>query len=271
MSAPARLAILGASGRMGQCLVRALESRPDLRLVGALAAPGTPGLGEDVGKVVGLDRRFDVRVTAERAAALAEAQVAVDFTLPSATVGNVEACAAQGCALLIGTTGLDAAAHAAIDAAARRIPVIQAANTSLGVNLLAKLVQQAAAALPLPYDIEIVEAHHRHKVDAPSGTALRLGEAAAEGRGGSLRELASTARDGHTGPRREGAIGFAVVRGGDIVGDHTVLFAGPGERIELTHRAHDRMTFAHGALRGAAWLCGRAPGRYTMADVLGLG
>jgi 4-hydroxy-tetrahydrodipicolinate reductase len=139
------------------------------------------------------------------------------------------------------------------------------------VNLLALLVQQAAAALPVAYDVEIVEAHHRHKVDAPSGTALRLGEAAAEGRGSTLDALAVRARDGHTGPRREGSIGFAVVRGGGIVGDHTVLFAGPGERIELAHRADDRMTFAHGALRGAAWLHGRAPGRYAMTDVLGLG
>jgi 4-hydroxy-tetrahydrodipicolinate reductase len=266
-----RLAILGVSGRMGRCLVRALDARAELHLVGALAGPGSPAVGEDVGRTVGLDRRFGVAVAAERALALADATVAVDFTLPDATAANVAACVERGCALLIGTTGLDAAAQRAIDAAARRIAVLQAANTSLGVNLLVKLVREAAAALPAAYDVEIVEAHHRDKVDAPSGTALRLGAAAAEGRGGSLDELALEVRDGHTGPRREGAIGFAVVRGGDIVGEHAVLFAGPGERLELAHRAHDRMTFAHGALQAAAWLHGRAPGRYTMADVLGVG
>jgi 4-hydroxy-tetrahydrodipicolinate reductase len=272
---PVRVAVLGVTGRMGHCLVRGIADSvggaAPLQLVGALAAPGVPELGRDAGEAVGLGRRCGVTVTDDRALALATAEVAVDFTHVGAALANLEACVARGCALLLGTTGLDAAHHAALDAAARRIALVQAANTSLGVNLLATLVQRAAAALPADYDIEIVEAHHRHKVDAPSGTALRLGEAAAAGRGETLESLKVAARDGLTGPRREGTIGFAVVRGGDIVGDHTVIYAGPGERIELGHRAHDRMTFAHGALRAARWLHGRAPGRYTMADVLGLG
>jgi 4-hydroxy-tetrahydrodipicolinate reductase len=267
--------VLGVTGRMGQCLLRGIAESaggPEpLELVGALAAPGVAELGRDAGEAAGLGRHFGVQVTADRSVALAGAEIAIDFTNVAATLDNVAACVARGCALMLGTTGLETVHHAALDAAAGRIPLVQAANTSLGVNLLATLVERAAAALPADYDIEIVEAHHRHKVDAPSGTALKLGEAAAAGRGTTLAAVRSAPRDGLTGPRTAGAIGFAVVRGGDIVGDHTVLFAGPGERIELGHRAHDRMTFAHGALRAARWLAGRAPGRYTMADVLGLG
>jgi 4-hydroxy-tetrahydrodipicolinate reductase len=278
VNAPAgaiRIAVLGATGRMGHCLVRGIVDQArgaaPFELVGALAAPGDAQVGRDAGEAAGLGHRFGVEVTDDRARALAKADVALDFTGAGAVLANVEACVARGCALLVGTTGLEAAHHAALDAAARRIALVQAANTSLGVNLLAALVQRAAAALPVDYDIEIVEAHHRHKVDAPSGTALRLGEAAAAGRGATLEAAKVAARDGVTGPRREGTIGFAVVRGGDIVGDHTVIYAGPGERLELGHRAHDRMTFAHGALRAARWLHGRAAGRYAMADVLGLG
>lgn len=273
---PIRVAVLGVTGRMGHCLVRGIDESSKgadapFELVGALAAPGVPELGRDAGEAVGLGRRFGVAVTADRAAAVERADVAIDFTHVGATLANLEACVARGCALMLGTTGLEAAHHAALDAAGRRIAIVQAANTSLGVNLLLKLVERAAASLPADYDIEIVEAHHRHKVDAPSGTALRLGEAAAAGRGVALPDVTAPGRVGITAPRREGDIGFAVVRGGDIVGDHTVIYAGPGERIELGHRAHDRMTFAHGALRAARWLHGRAAGRYAMADVLGLG
>jgi 4-hydroxy-tetrahydrodipicolinate reductase len=260
---------------MGHCLLRGIaeagtgDAAP-FELVGALAAPGVPELGRDAGEAAGLGRRFGVAVTADCTAALERAEVAIDFTNVGATQANVAACVDRGCALMLGTTGLEPVHHAALDDAARRIALVQAANTSLGVNLLLTLVERAAASLPADYDIEIVEAHHRHKVDAPSGTALRLGEAAAAGRGAPLSELRTRPYDGITGPRREGSIGFAVVRGGDIVGDHTVIYAGPGERIEIGHRAHDRMTFAHGALRAARWLHGRPAGRYTMRDVLGL-
>jgi 4-hydroxy-tetrahydrodipicolinate reductase len=268
---PVRVALFGATGRMGQSLLRAIHDSTEFELVGALASADSPALGQDAGDVAGLNRRFGARVTADRAAALERAEVALDFTLPAATLANVAACRERGVALLVGTTGLAEEARAALEAAAARIAVLKAANTSLGINLLARLVEQAAAALPAEYDIEILDAHHRYKVDAPSGTALTLGEAAAAGRGSALRTLTAGIRTGHAGARREGTIGFAVVRAGDIVGEHTVLYAGPGERLELTHRAHDRMTFAYGALRAADWLRGRAAGQYTMADVLGLG
>ena len=268
---PVRIAVLGATGRMGRSLIQAIHDSTEFELAGALASPESPALGTDVGEVAGLSRRFGTIVTAEPALAIARADVALDFTAAGAVRGNLAACLERGCPLLVGTTGLDAGTLAALDAAVGRIAVLVAPNTSLGINLLSQLVERAAAALPPEYDIEIVEAHHRYKVDAPSGTALRLGEAAAAGRGEELKSLATPARSGATGPRRAGSIGFAVIRGGDIVGEHTVLYAGPGERLELTHRAHDRMTFAYGALRAAEWLRGRAAGRYTMGDVLGFG
>ena len=267
---PTRVAVLGVSGRKGRSLLQAIHDGTDYELAGALASVGSPALGADAGELVGLGRRLGVVVTADRSAALASADVALDFTVAAAVGANLAACVARGCALLIGTTGLDASLKAAIDAAAARIAVLEAPNTSLGVNLLAQLVAQAAASLPPEYDIEILEAHHRYKVDAPSGTALRLAEAAAAGRGTSLAAVTSGVRAAGGAARREGSIGFAVVRAGDIVGEHTVLLAGPGERLELSHRAHDRMTFAYGALRAAGWLRGRAAGRYAMADVLGL-
>ncbi len=268
---PVRIAVLGATGRMGQSLIRAIHDSTEFELAGALASVDSPALGSDAGEVAGLVHRFGTPVTADAGAALAGAEVALDFTVAGAVPEHLAACVAAGCPLLVGTTGLDAPAHAALEAATRRIALLVAPNTSLGINLLAQLVERAAAALPPEYDIEVLEAHHRYKVDAPSGTALRLGEAAAAGRGADIKALSAPARSGAAGPRREGSIGFAVVRGGDIVGEHTVLYAGPGERLELTHRAHDRMTFAYGALRAAQWLRGRAPGRYTMADVLGFG
>jgi len=267
---PVRVALFGATGRMGRSLIRAIHDSTEFELVGALASADSPALGQDAGDVAGLNRRFGTHVTADRESALERAEVVLDFTLPLAALGNVAACRERGAALVMGTTGLTPEAHAALEAAAARIAVLEAPNTSLGINLLALLVERAAAALPAEYDIEILDAHHRYKVDAPSGTALRLGEAAAAGRGSELRTLAAEHRSGAVGARREGSIGFAVIRGGDIVGEHTVLYAGPGERLELTHRAHDRMTFAYGALRAADWLRGRAAGQYTMADVLGL-
>jgi 4-hydroxy-tetrahydrodipicolinate reductase len=196
--------------------------------------------------------------------------VAIDFTVPQATLDNVNACVAAGCPLVLGTTGHDEAARAKIADAAQRIPLVMAPNMSLGVNLLLKLAELTAKSLDAEYDIEIFEAHHRHKKDSPSGTALGLGAAVAKGRGVALKEVAEYARHGVTEPRRKGAIGFSVFRGGDVIGDHTVTFAGIGERIELTHRASDRMAFARGALKAAQWLVSQPPGLYSMQDVLGL-
>lgn len=268
------LAVFGITGRMGQSIVRALQAdgaAQGLRLTGALASAGSSALGLDAA-VPAQSAPTGVRVTADRATALAGARVAIDFTLPVALGANLEACAAAGVPVVIGTTGLDLAAEDALAAAATRIPVLHAPNMSLGVNLLLELVAQAAAALPPDYDIEIFEAHHKHKLDAPSGTAVRLGQVAAAARGTTLAASAVYAREGQTGARPTGAIGFSTLRAGDIVGEHTVYLCGAGERLELGHRATDRLTFARGALRAAAWLtAGRAPGLYSMRDVLGLG
>lgn len=269
------IAVLGISGRMGQALVRALQEPAaqalGLRLSGALASSGSPFLGQDAGApsqapVTG------IAITADRAQALAGAAVAIDFTLPAALHDNLAACIAVGVPVVVGTTGLDLPAENAMATAAFLIPVLHAPNMSLGVNLLLELVAQAAAALPADYDIEIFEAHHKHKLDAPSGTAVRLGQVAANARGSSLAASAVYVREGQTGARPPGAIGFATVRAGDIVGEHTVLFCGTGERLELGHRATDRLTFARGALRAAQWLAAESgPGLYSMRDVLGLG
>ncbi len=269
------IAVLGISGRMGQALVRALQEPAaqalGLRLSGALASSGSPFLGQDAGApsqapVTG------IAITADRAQALAGAAVAIDFTLPAALHDNLAACIAVGVPVVVGTTGLDLPAENAMATAAFLIPVLHAPNLSLGVNLLLELVAQAAAALPADYDIEIFEAHHKHKLDAPSGTAVRLGQVAANARGSSLAASAVYVREGQTGARPPGAIGFATVRAGDIVGEHTVLFCGTGERLELGHRATDRLTFARGALRAAQWLAAESgPGLYSMRDVLGLG
>lgn len=264
---PVRIALLGATGRMGESVLRALAADPAFALVGALGSPGSAALGQDAGAVAGLDRRFGVAVSADRARVLEGAEVALDFTLPEATVANLAACRAARTALLVGTTGLGPEAHALL-AAATDIALLVAANTSLGVALLSGLVERAARALPPEYDIDVQDVHHRSKRDAPSGTALVLGAAAAAGRGRGARELAEDATDGGGRPRREGAIGFQSVRAGDIVGEHTVSFTAAGERLELVHRATDRLTFARGALRACAWLRGRPPGRYSMADVL---
>ena len=264
-----RVAILGVSGRMGRALLSAIDETPGAALVGASASAASPWIGQDVGAPASGAAR-GVAISADVAGAVRAATVAIDFTLPDATSANVKACVAAQCAMVIGTTGLDEAARKQIENAAQRIAIVLAPNMSLGVNLLIKLTQLAAQTLDEDYDIEVFEAHHRNKQDAPSGTALALGSAAAAGRGVSLNDAAEMAREGTTGVRRRGTIGFSVFRGGDVVGDHTVTFAGVGERIELTHRASDRMAFARGALKAAQWIAGRQPGLYSMQDVLGL-
>jgi 4-hydroxy-tetrahydrodipicolinate reductase len=264
-----RVAILGVSGRMGRALIAALDESRDCVLSGACVSAGSRWVGQDAGVAAGGTPR-QVTVTGDPVAALKGAAVAIDFTLPAATSGNVRACVEARCPLVIGTTGHDDSARQEIAAAARTIPIVMAPNMSVGVNLLLGLAEIAARSLDASYDIEIFEAHHRHKKDAPSGTALALGAAAAKGRGTSLEAAAEYSRSRTGGPRAPGKIGFAVFRGGDVIGDHTVTFAGTGERVELTHRATDRLAFARGAVHAARWLVGRAPGFYSMQDVLGL-
>jgi 4-hydroxy-tetrahydrodipicolinate reductase len=261
------LTIFGVTGRMGLCLVQALAAAPQVRLVGAVASPASVSLGLPV---PGAAVDSELRVTSDAREALRGADVAIDFSLPQAVAAHAEECAKAGVPLLVGATGLDAEGLGRLEACARRIAVVLAPNTSVGVNVMLHLVARAARALDAGFDVEIHEAHHRMKRDAPSGTALQLGEAVAAARATTLAAVGVYAREGTTGPRPPAAIGFSVVRAGDIVGEHTVLFAGEGERIEITHRAGDRMGFARGALRGAEWLAGRAPGLYRMSDVLGL-
>lgn len=263
------VAVLGVSGRMGRCLVKALRECEDLVLTGALASPTSAALGHDAGEVAQTGP-VAVAVTADRARALDKAAIAVDFTLPDAVEDNLAAVAQAGIPVVIGITGLDAARLAAIRKASQTLPVLVAPNMSLAVNLLFGLADRAAAALPADYDVEILEAHHRNKADAPSGTALRLGEIVAGARDGRLAELAVYGRRGKAAARAPGSIGFSSLRAGDIVGEHHVLFAGTGESLELVHRATDRMTFAYGALAAARWLVARPPGLYGMSDVLGL-
>jgi len=265
---PARpLVIFGITGRMGQSLIQALREGSRFQLHGAIASPASSRLGQESaaqGPPTG------VLITADASAALQPGSVAVDFSLGNAVAAHAQACAKAGVPLLIGATGFDAAARAELERASGKIAVLIAPNTSVGVAVLSQLVVQATAALGEGYDIEISEAHHRLKRDAPSGTALSLGEAVAQARGHSLGEVAVYERHGASGPPQPGSIGFSVVRAGDIVGEHTVTFAAPGERLEITHRACDRLIFARGALRAAAWLLGRRAGLYGMQDVLGL-
>jgi 4-hydroxy-tetrahydrodipicolinate reductase len=264
------IVVNGVSGRMGRMLVQVIGESDRAHLAGALERPGHDWVGRDLGEVLGT-APLGVTVSDDPVAALAGAQAVVDFTAPAASVALARLAADQGVAHIIGTTGFAPEDLAAIAEAAQRTVIVRAGNMSLGVNLLVELTRQVAAALDPDWDIEIVEAHHRHKVDAPSGTALMLGEAAAEGRGVALTDTAARGRDGLTGPRRAGDIGFAVLRGGDIVGEHEVIFAGTGERIRLGHVATDRAIFARGALRAALWAQGQAPGHYAMRDVLGIG
>lgn len=252
---------------MGQQIARALPAFPGLRLTGALASSGSASLGRDVGALAGL-AELGVAVQAELPPLLEQADLALDFSHPGAVPGHLSACAAAGVPLLIGTTGHGSELEAAIAAASRRIALLLAANTSLGVTLLLELVRRAAKALPLSYDIEIVEAHHRAKRDAPSGTALALAEAAAESRGGRIEQQACFARPRSGGARESGQIGFAVVRGGDVIGEHQVLFLGEGERLGLTHAATDRAVFARGALGAGQWLAQQPAARYAMSDYL---
>jgi len=267
-----RIAVAGASGRMGQALVEGVLAAPDLALAAALDVPGSAFLGRDAGERMG--QASGVQVSSDIGAALAAADVLIDFTRPAGTMVHLDACAAAGVAAVVGTTGLAAEQKARMAALAARVPIVFAPNMSVGVNVLLELVELAAARLGPDFDIEIVEMHHRHKVDAPSGTALGLGEAAARGAGVRLGEHAVYAREGVTGERPRGAIGFAALRGGDGVGEHTVVFAGAGERIELTHRATSRQNFAAGALRAARFAgerrAAQSAGLFDMRDVLGL-
>lgn len=260
------MVLVGASGRMGTQLLRLLDQFPALRLVGAVASERSDALGKDAGLHAGAAARA-LPISAALPPLLQQADLVVDFSTPGAAAAHVAACVAARVPLLLGTSGLPAELLAPLAAAADVIPLLVAPNTSLGVTLLLELVRQAAQALPTDYDIEIVEAHHRHKVDAPSGTALALGEAAAAGRGQSLAEQAVYTRHGSPGPRHDGQIGYAVLRGGDVVGEHEVWFLGQGERLLLKHSATDRSVFARGALLAAQWLAGKPAGRYGMKDV----
>ena len=264
-----RIAVLGAAGRMGRAVLSCVFEADDLALAGAVIEPSDRLLGRDAAELVGMDA-VGVPLTDERKQALHSAQAAIDFTLPSATEANLKACIESGTALVIGTTGLEDRQRKAMEKAASEIPIVYARNMSVGVNVFMDLVGRTARALGDGYDVEIIEAHHRYKVDAPSGTALAIAERIAEAKGRKLDELAVYGRHGRTGPRVPGTIGFAVVRGGNVVGEHTVRFIGEEEQVEFTHEAADRKTFARGALRAARWAAGRAPGLYSMADVLGL-
>jgi 4-hydroxy-tetrahydrodipicolinate reductase len=265
---PTRIAILGAGGKMGRALVRAVADEPGARLAAAVERAGSAELGQDAGALAGI-AHAGIATRAELPGA-GESDVWIDFSSPAASVANAEKAASSGTALVLGTTGLSPADKAAVAAAARKVPVVFAPNMSVGVNVLLKLVADAARALGPAYDIEIVEAHHRMKRDSPSGTALRLGEAVAEATGRDLAKTARYERHGDVGPRTTQEIGMQTIRGGDVVGDHTVFFLGMGDRIEITHRASSRETFARGAVRAAMWLKGRAAGLYDMRDVLGL-
>jgi 4-hydroxy-tetrahydrodipicolinate reductase len=264
-----RLIVAGAGGRMGRALTRVIAETPGAVVAGALEAPGSELLGKDAGVLAGLPAN-GVRLSADLWSLSADADGILDFTIPGATIANVAIAAERGLVHVIGTTGLSASDDAVIKSVTSRAIVVKSGNMSLGVNLLAALVKRVAASLDESFDIEILEMHHRAKIDAPSGTALLLGEAAAAGRGIALDAHSARGRDGVTGARKVGDIGFASLRGGTVTGDHSVIFAGAMERIELTHRAEDRTMFAQGAIKAALWARGKPPGLYSMADVLGL-
>ena len=265
-----RLVVVGAAGRMGQQLIRTIHTMDGVCVAGAVERAGSPHLGKDAGEIAGVGT-IDVPVTDDPLPAFAKADGVLDFTMPAATVEFAGYAAQARIAHIIGTTGCSADDNEKIEAAARHATIVKSGNMSLGVNLLAVLVEQAAKALDADdFDIEILEMHHRHKVDAPSGTALLLGDAAAAGRGIPLAGNDVRVRDGHTGVRKTGSIGFAALRGGSVVGDHSVILAGTGERITLAHHAEDRAIFARGAVKAALWARGKKPGLYSMRDVLGL-
>ncbi len=264
------MVVTGVSGRMGQMLVQTIAGSDAAKLVGAIERTGHPWVGQDLGIAIG-GTASGIIVTDDPNVALKDAQAVIDFTAPAATIAFSKAAAEYGVAHVIGTTGMTDAEIADLAPAAGSSAQVRAGNMSLGVNLLVQLTKQVAAALDEDFDIEVIEAHHNQKVDAPSGTALMLGEAAAEGRGVALNDTRDSGRDGLTGARKRGDIGFSAIRGGDIVGEHDVLFAAPGERIVLRHLASDRGIFARGAVKAALWAQGKAPGQYDMMDVLGLG
>lgn len=263
-----RIAIAGASGRMGRMLIEAVMAADDCTLAGALGLPGTPEIGHDASAFTG--QPSGVLVQSDLRAGLQGAQALIDFTRPEGTLAHLAVCRDLGVAVVIGTTGFTPEQKAQIEEHAKHIPIMMAPNMSVGVNVTLKLLQMAAKALATGYDIEIIEAHHRHKVDAPSGTALKMGEVIADAIGRDLKDCAVYAREGVTGERDPSSIGFATIRGGDIVGDHTVLFAGTGERIEISHKSSSRATYAQGSLRAVRFLADKKSGLYDMFDVLGL-
>ncbi|MBC3861439.1 4-hydroxy-tetrahydrodipicolinate reductase [Undibacterium jejuense] len=263
-----KVAVAGASGRMGQMLVEAISADDDLQLTGALDVAGSPALGVDAGAFLG--KPAGVKIEADLSTALANADFLIDFTRPEGTLKHLAYCAEHGIKMIIGTTGFDDAGKAAIAAAAEKTAIVFAPNMSVGVNVTLKLLEMAAKSFATGYDIEIIEAHHRHKVDAPSGTALKMGEVVADALGRDLNEVGVFAREGVTGERDPSSIGFATIRGGDIVGDHTVLFAGIGERVEISHKSSSRVTYAHGSLRAARFLADKSTGLFDMFDVLNL-
>jgi 4-hydroxy-tetrahydrodipicolinate reductase len=264
-----KIAIAGAAGRMGQMLIRQIEHTEGCALAGAIEGAASNALGRDAGEVAGVGAK-GVKIVSDAPAAIGAAEVVIDFTVPAATVAHAKIAADKGVAMVIGTTGLDPEQTALIHAAAKKVPIMWAANMALGVNILLALVERTASLLDPSYDIEVLEMHHRHKIDAPSGTALALGRAAAAGRKVELEKVWRKTRDGHTGARPTGEIGFAALRGGEEVGVHTVFFAAAGERLELTHRSFSRENYAAGAIAGSKWLKGKKPGLYGMKDVLGL-
>lgn len=264
-----RIAVLGANGRMGQTLVRLIAEDDSLNLIGAATEPGHASVGVDAGLVAGIDP-LGVELADDAGVAMAEADVAIDFTLPAATAGNVAACVDKDVELVIGTTGLTPSDHQLLQKAARDVAIVYGRNMSVGVNMISELARLAGRALGDDYDVEISETHHRDKVDAPSGTALQLGEAVAQGRGVRLEDVACYNRNDQSTARERGSIGFASVRAGSVVGDHQVMLASDEEIVELRHRATDRTAFARGALRAARWVVEQSPGLYAMTDVLGL-
>jgi 4-hydroxy-tetrahydrodipicolinate reductase len=265
---PYQIAIAGSSGRMGRMLIEAVHAADDCRLAGALDLPNSPAIGSDATAFLG--HASGVAITSDLKAGLQNARTLIDFTRPEGTMAHLKACRVLGVNMVIGTTGFTEEQKAEIQAASRDIAIMLSPNMSVGVNVTLKLLEMAAKALATGYDIEIIEAHHRHKVDAPSGTAIKMGEVIAGALGRELKDCAVYERYGHTGERDPSTIGFATVRGGDIVGDHTVLFAGTGERIEITHKSASRVTYAQGSLRAVRYLAGRQSGLYDMFDVLGL-
>ncbi|MCK8515786.1 4-hydroxy-tetrahydrodipicolinate reductase [Methylonatrum kenyense] len=271
MPQPIRTAIVGAAGRMGRQLIQATLEHPGSQLVAAVARPGNAAIGMDAGALAGVEA-CGVEIVPDLEAALSAADVdaVIDFTLPEALSGNLGVCRKAGVPMVIGTTGLSAEQKAELDGAAAELPIVFAANYSAGITLSLKLLDMAARALGDDFDVEVIEAHHRHKIDAPSGTALRMGEVLAGALGRDLSDCAVFGREGRTGERDRKTIGFETIRGGDVVGEHTVMFLGLGERMEITHRASSRMTFARGAVRAANWLVAQSAGLYDMEDVLGL-